>query len=73
MTDTSAIGPKDSHDVTLHTIGPSISMGMGKTMVEPFSAAMVLRVWRYRSCRAVGDLWMASAASFSAREAFSSP
>ena len=54
-------------------MGPNISMGMGKTMVEPLSAAMMLRVWRYRSCMAVEDWEMVSAASFRARAAFSSP
>ncbi len=48
-------------------------MGMGKMMVEPLSAAMILRVCRYLSCMAVGDDAMFSAASFSARAAFNSP
>lgn len=42
-------------------------------MVEFFSAAMVLRVCRYRSWRADGDSAMTREASFSALEAFISP
>lgn len=51
----------------------SISMGRGKMMVEFFSAAMLLRVWRYRSWRAEGDSEITREASFSALEAFISP
>lgn len=51
----------------------SISMGRGKMMVEFLSAAMVLRVWRYRSCRAEGDSAITREASLSALDAFISP
>lgn len=42
-------------------------------MVEFFSAEMVLRVWRQRSCRAEGDSAITIEASFKARDAFISP
>lgn len=48
-------------------------MGRGKTMVEFFSAAMVVRVCRYRSWRAAGDSVITMDASFSALDAFISP
>ena len=51
----------------------NISRGMGKTMVEFFSALMVLRVCRYLSWRAAGDSFMTSAASLRALEACCSP
>lgn len=50
-----------------------ISMGRGKMMVEFFSAAMVLRVWRYLSWRADGDSAITRDASFRALDAFISP
>lgn len=50
-----------------------ISIGRGKTMVEFFSAAMVLRVWRYLSWRAEGESAITREASFRALEAFISP
>lgn len=51
----------------------NISMGRGKTIVEFFSAAMVVSVWRYRSWRAAGDSVMTMEASFRALDAFISP
>ena len=42
-------------------------------MVEFFSAEMVFRVWRYRSCKAEDDSLMISDASLRARAAFCSP
>ena len=48
-------------------------MGTGNITVEFLSAAMVLRVCRYLSWMAAGDLAMISAASFKARDAFCSP
>ena len=42
-------------------------------MVEFFSAEMVCKVCKYRSCNACGDSWMTSAASFKALAAFISP
>ena len=51
----------------------SRSMGRGNIIVEFFSAEIVLRVCKYRSCRAEGASAMTSAASFNAREAFCSP
>lgn len=48
-------------------------MGRGKTMVEFFSAAMVVRVCRYRSWRAAGDSVITMDASFRALDAFISP
>lgn len=51
----------------------SMSMGSGKTIVEFFSAAIVVRVWRQRSWRAAGDSVMTMEASFRALEAFISP
>lgn len=49
------------------------STGSGKTMVEFFSEAIWFKVWRYRSWRAAGEVWMMSAASLSALEALCSP
>lgn len=51
----------------------SRSMGNGKMMVEFFSAAMVVSVWRYRSCKAAGDSEITMEASLRALEAFISP
>lgn len=51
----------------------NISIGRGNTMVEFFSAEMVLRVCRYRSCKAEGDSLIMFAASLRAREAWCSP
>lgn len=51
----------------------SISMGRGKMIVEFFSAAMELRLCRYRSWRADGDSAMTREASFRALDAFISP
>ena len=51
----------------------NISIGTGKTIVEFFSAAMELRVWRYLNWRAEGDWDMTSAACFRARDARCSP
>lgn len=48
-------------------------MGRGKTMVEFFSAAMVVKVCRYRSWRAAGDSVITMDASFRALDAFISP
>eukprot|EP00090_Calanus_glacialis_P016878 TRINITY_DN26414_c0_g1_i1.p1 TRINITY_DN26414_c0_g1~~TRINITY_DN26414_c0_g1_i1.p1 ORF type:complete len:102 (+),score=13.14 TRINITY_DN26414_c0_g1_i1:219-524(+) len=50
-----------------------IFIGMGKIIVELCSADIVLRVCKYRSCRAEGLSAMTSAASRNARDAFSSP
>ena len=49
------------------------SMGSGKMIVEFFSAEMVLRVWRYRSCKALLESSMMSEASLRARAALNSP
>ena len=49
------------------------STGIGKTMVEFFSAEIVFNVCRYRSCIADGVSAMMSAASFKEREAVISP
>ena len=49
------------------------SNGIGKTIVEFFSAAIEFKVWRYLNCRAAGDSEMTSAASLSALDAFCSP
>lgn len=51
----------------------SISMGRGKMIVEFFSAAMELRLCKYRSWRADGDSAMTREASFKALDAFISP
>ena len=51
----------------------SISIGMGKIIVEFFSAATVVSVCKYLSCSATGLWLITSAASFSACEAFCSP
>ena len=48
-------------------------MGRGNTIVEFFSAEMVLRVCRYLSWSAEGDSLMTRDASFSARAALFSP
>ena len=50
-----------------------MSIGMGKNILEPLSAAIIDKVWRYLNCRAVGEAAITPAASFSAREALSSP
>lgn len=50
-----------------------MSMGRGKMIVEFFSAAMELRLCRYRSWRADGDSAMTREASFRALDAFISP
>ena len=42
-------------------------------IVEFFSAEIVLRVWRYRSCNADGDSDITSEASFKERAASLSP
>jgi len=49
------------------------SIGSGNMMVLFLSAAMLLRVWRYLSWRAVPDWEMTSAASFRDLEALCSP
>ena len=49
------------------------STGIGKTMVEFFSAEIVFNVCRYRSCIADGVSAMMSAASFRERDAVISP
>ena len=49
------------------------SMGIGKTMVEFFSAEIVFNVCRYRSCIADGVSAIMSAASFRERDAVISP
>ena len=50
-----------------------MSMGIGNNILELLSAATLDKVWRYLNCRAVGEVEMTPAASFSAREALSSP
>ena len=50
-----------------------MSTGRGKMMVEFFSAEMLVKVWRYRSCKAAGESERISDASFKEREAFCSP
>ena len=50
-----------------------ISIGIGKNLLEPLSAAMVDKVWRCLNCRAVGEAAITPAASFSAQEVLSSP
>jgi hypothetical protein len=50
-----------------------MSMGMGKIMVEFFSAEMLFKVCRYRNCRADGLQAIISDAAFSAALAFCSP
>ena len=42
-------------------------------IVEFFSAEMVFKVCKYRSCIADGDSFITSAASLRARDAFCSP
>src|SRR5712692_7019555 len=49
--------------------GDSRSTGTGKMMVEFFSDAISTRLWRKRSCKAIGLLLMTSAASASFCEA----
>ena len=49
------------------------SMGRGKMIVEFFSAEMLVRVCKYRNCKAADDSDMMSEASFNALEAFCSP
>lgn len=64
------------HSAIHHFLGIkpcSMSMGRGKMMVEFFSAAMELRLCRYRSWSAEGDSAITREASFRAREAFISP
>lgn len=48
-------------------------MGIGKNILDPLSAAIVDKVCRYLSCRAVGEAAITPAASLRAREALSSP
>ena len=48
-------------------------MGIGNNILELLSAATLDKVWRYLNCRAVGEAEITPAASFSAREALSSP
>lgn len=65
-----------THSAFHHFLGIkpcSMSMGRGKMMVEFFSAAMELRLCRYRSWSAEGDSAITREASFRAREAFISP
>lgn len=50
-----------------------MSMGIGNNILELLSAATLDKVWRYLNWRAVGEVEMTPAASFSAREALSSP
>ena len=50
-----------------------MSMGMGKMMVEFFSAEMLFRVCRYLNCIADGLQAIISEAAFSAELAFCSP
>ena len=50
-----------------------MSMGRGKIIVEFFSAEILVKVWRYRSCKAAGESERISDASFKEREAFCSP
>lgn len=52
---------------------PSSSIGSGKIIVEFFSAAICVSVWRYLSWSAEGDWLMTSAACFRAIDAFCSP
>lgn len=42
-------------------------------MVEFFSEAILLSVWRYRSCRAAGEVHIMSEACFNANDDFISP
>jgi len=48
-------------------------MGNGKTMVEFFSAAISVSVWRYRSVIATGSAAITAAACESFAEASNSP
>lgn len=49
------------------------SMGIGKMIVEFFSAEILLSVCKYLNCKAAGFSAITSAASFSALDAFISP
>ena len=51
----------------------SMGMGMGKIMVEFFSAEMLFTVRRYLNCRADGLQAIISEAALSAELAFCSP
>ena len=43
--------------------GVSNSIGKGKMVVELFSEATSVNVWRYLNCSAIGFFWMIAAAS----------
>src|SRR5215204_1672113 len=53
--------------------GFMISMGTGKIVVELFSTAISLKVWRYRNVRALGCSLNIFAASANLWEAWNSP
>jgi hypothetical protein len=81
MSDAGSAGPGGSTDPsTLAGAAPSelrngrnSSIGMGKMVVELFSAAISVTVWRYRSWMALGSRASVRAAWAYVSEAWSSP